>query len=135
MKAIKWLSGRGRFSEQKEFAALLVSILRRKSVPIRDPEDREGWAYDFGGEWCGLPFEVIVGSTDEVRPWVARIEVQARFLSRILRRKTADEAACLADLCRKIHDGLAADERVDETRWYSDEAWMKDPDHGWTREP
>ena len=99
-----------------------------------DPAERGGWAYDFDGEFEGLPFEVIVASTDDVRPWVASIELRHRVSALLLGRRP-DLAPILTRLCEQVDTVIRGEPRAREIRWYTHEAWDEDPDNAWTSRP
>jgi hypothetical protein len=147
MRLKRWLSLRGRFggggvpaaagledSGIPDVARLLVRGLRDHAVDATSATEREGWAYDFGGRFADATFECIVASTDEVRPFVVSIEMRHEHLGWLVGRRP-DLVPILQHLCEKAHTVLSADPRVEEVRWYTDDAWETDPDHAWTKTP
>jgi hypothetical protein len=115
-------------------ARFVAKGLRDAGVAADEPADRGGWAYDFGGQFEGHPFEVVVGSTDELRPWVLCVELRPRKTAWLPWRQP-DLAPVLARLCERLHAVIADEPRAREIRWYAQEAWDRDPDHAWTAHP
>lgn len=145
MKLLRWVSFQGDYGDMvppdsdgglegsgiPEVAQFLASGLQRAGVSTGKPEDRGGWAYDLDGEFESLPFEIIVASTDEVRPWVVSIELRHRALA----WRRPGLAVPLARLCEKVDQVIRAEPRAKEIRWYTNEAWDEDPDNAWTPRP
>jgi hypothetical protein len=148
MKLVRWVSFVGEYNGaasntqhagiestgSPDVARLVAQGLRRRDVQVDEPMDREGWAYDLDGELEGVPFEIIVSSTDEVRPLVLRIEVRHKLLAWVSRRRP-ELSPILDRLCESVHAVLRTDPLFREVRWYTEEAWDHDPDRAWTPEP
>ena len=115
-------------------ARLVAAGLRRAGVSVDEPADRGGWAYEFGGQFEGQPFEAIVASTDEVRPWVVNIELRHRPFA-WLPASRPDLSPILGRLCAKVDEVIRTEPRAREIRWYTHEAWDRDPDNAWTKLP
>ena len=46
-----------------------------------------------------------------------------------------DLAPILTRLCEKLHEVIRHEPRAREIRWYTKEAWDRDPDNAWTALP
>ena len=116
-----------------EAARFLAAGLQHPNVSLRDPENRGDWAYAFTGTVSARPFEVLVASTDEERPYVACITFTGRLFERGQRLQT-DLSDAMNLLCALVHAVLQADHRISNIRWHTDEGW-ETPNQPWQATP
>jgi hypothetical protein len=148
MKLARWVSFQGDYGDPAlpdsdgelegtgipEVAQLIATGLRSAGVMVEEATDRGGWAYEFGGRFEGLPFEAVVASTDEVRPWVVHIELRHQGFTWLPWRRPK-LSPILKRLCEKLHGVIRSEPRAREIRWYTPEGWDRDPDKVWTTAP
>lgn len=105
-------------------ARLLADGLAARGLPRPEPEEREGWAYDFSVAVGGTPVEVIVASTSEEHPFVVSFTIRGGFLSLTSAERARLETA-LSSVTGPAHATLATDSRISQIRWFTFEAWNR----------
>lgn len=110
----------------------LVDGLSVRGVSSSDPENID-YARVSRMVIAGVSIYVLVGLIgDGPRQWLVSTNEMPGLWDRLRRRRHMVEHA---ELCRRIHELLTAQQHVHDVRWYTTVDWNEQPDTGWFDAP
>jgi len=104
---------------------------------ILEPNNREGWAWDFVVQKDGFQIEAILGYVnDDSLQWLITTHAHLSLISKLLNRKVSKEKSTLElnHFCTLINDILSS-EKFNHIRWYTQDSFDSNELDKWSSSP